>query len=248
MLHGSPPGAGRGSRCGGGCRRGWSRRRQRCSPRTTSRSRLPPRGRCRRWHRRRRPMPRRRPSSTTQVASSVRHECSDATGGGGAYYPDDNTPPQCGARPTGAPVYSIEEGPIDGPLRRSGRVPATDAMRVRRCSTFDLAPVGEATTDGIRHPARIVGTVTKSRSQRTSATSTASARWTSTATTRPRPETAGAAAPSIRRPRRPSRARLPRGGRPAEPRATPHVASRCCPARIVFPEPLRRRGVDLPSV
>lgn len=94
----------------------------------------------------------------------VRHECSDAAGGGGcAYYPDDYTPLPVRCTADGCTVYSIEEGPIDGPLRRSGKVPAADDRCKPTVWTIDLAPVGEATTDGIRHPARIVGTVTKSR-------------------------------------------------------------------------------------
>ncbi len=94
----------------------------------------------------------------------VRHECSDATGDGEcAYYPDDYTPLPVRCTADGCTVYSIEDGPIDAPLRRSGTVPAADGRCEPTAWTLDLAPVGEATTEGIRHPARIVGTVTKSR-------------------------------------------------------------------------------------
>jgi len=95
--------------------------------------------------------------------SVVRHECSDASGEGGCAYFDSPGPISVYCTADGCTAYHFGTGSIDGPLSLKGQTNAeTDGCQQSRW-TLDLTPVGTAVTEGLRHPARITGTVTQSR-------------------------------------------------------------------------------------
>ena len=96
--------------------------------------------------------------------SYVRHECSDASGDGGCSYLPE--PPSISVYCTaaGCTLYHFGTGPIDGPLRMKGRTTGGNLKGCQQTSwSMDFTPVGVAETEGLRHPARITGTVTQSR-------------------------------------------------------------------------------------
>ena len=96
--------------------------------------------------------------------SYIRHECSDASGEGGCSYLAEPPPMSVYCTADGCTLYHYGTGPIDGPLSMKG---STTAGNVKGCQqtswTIDFTPVGVAETQGLRHPARITGTVTQSR-------------------------------------------------------------------------------------
>jgi hypothetical protein len=96
----------------------------------------------------------------------VRHECSDASGGGACvYYDDDYEPLVVRCTPSGCTLRYVAgtTGSLAGPLTLSGTTNAAAEGCEETRWTLELTPVGEAVTEGIRHPARLVGTATASR-------------------------------------------------------------------------------------
>jgi hypothetical protein len=98
----------------------------------------------------------------------LRRECSDATGGGGCgHIMDDYDPLPVRCTMKGCTVYlylfGATQAPVDGPLRMSGDYPDPTSDCAPSHWTIDLTPVGHAVTEGIRHPARLVGTLTARR-------------------------------------------------------------------------------------
>lgn len=96
----------------------------------------------------------------------VRRECSDATGAGGCSHivlSYDPLPVRCTM--DGCTVYIIgaTPSPIDGPLAMSGDVPDLTSDCAPSHWTIKVTPVGQAVTEGIKHPARLVGTLTAKR-------------------------------------------------------------------------------------
>lgn len=93
----------------------------------------------------------------------VRQECSDASGKGEcSYFPDPGSISlYCTA--DGCTLYHYGTGPIDGPLRLAGRTDAETDGCQQTSWTMDLSPSGVSRTEGVSHPARIVGTVTAVR-------------------------------------------------------------------------------------
>lgn len=114
------------------------------------------------------------PSSTAATAilleysggKLVRHECSDASGGGACtYYDDDYEPLVVRCTPSACVLRYIAgtTGSVAGPLSLSGMTDSAEDGCEETRWTLELTPVGEAVTEGIRHPARLVGTATASR-------------------------------------------------------------------------------------
>lgn len=95
--------------------------------------------------------------------SVVRHECSDASGKGGCAYFDPPGPISVYCTADGCTAYSFGSGSIDGPLSLRGQTAAETKGCQQTSWTIDLTPVGVAETQGLRHPARIAGTITQSR-------------------------------------------------------------------------------------
>ncbi len=93
----------------------------------------------------------------------VRHECSDASGEGGCSYFDSPGPISVYCTADGCTAYHFGTGSIDGPLSMEGQTNAETDGCQQSSWTLDLTPVGTAVTEGLRHPARITGTVTQSR-------------------------------------------------------------------------------------
>lgn len=95
--------------------------------------------------------------------SLVRQECSDPTGNGAcSYFPDPGSISlYCTA--DGCTLYHYGTGPIDGPLRLAGTTQALTDGCQETSWTLDLRPSGTSSTEGVSHPARIVGTVTAVR-------------------------------------------------------------------------------------
>ena len=98
----------------------------------------------------------------------VRRECSDATGKGGCSHimtTYDPLPVRCTV--DGCTVYlylfGATQAPIDRTLKMSGDYPDLTSSCAPSHWTIALTPVGQATTEGIRHPARLVGTLTAKR-------------------------------------------------------------------------------------
>lgn len=98
----------------------------------------------------------------------VRRECSDATGAGGCSHIMTTYDPllvRCTVG--GCTVYlsllGATQAPIDRTLKMSGDYPDLTSSCAPSHWTIALTPVGQATTEGIRHPARLVGTLTAKR-------------------------------------------------------------------------------------
>lgn len=95
----------------------------------------------------------------------VKKECSDAAGTGKCFHFDTQYDPlvvRC--TPKDCLLYAYgRSGSIRVPIRLSGDVqdPTSDCAPTHW--TIKLSPVGESVTEGIRHPARLVGMATASR-------------------------------------------------------------------------------------
>lgn len=93
--------------------------------------------------------------------------CIDATGGGcGSQIIDTYKilPVRCTAEGCSVYVVDAKARLIDRPLRVTGKV--TDTVNPS-CApsrwSVELRPVGRSTTEGVTHPARLVGTITANR-------------------------------------------------------------------------------------
>lgn len=96
----------------------------------------------------------------------TRKECSDASGNGGCDYFDTAYDPlrvRCTAQGCLAYLFDARTVAVDQSASVSGEVPAPEAACKPTRWTVTLTPVGESVTEGLRHPARLVGTVTVSR-------------------------------------------------------------------------------------
>jgi hypothetical protein len=96
----------------------------------------------------------------------VRRECTDASGEGECVEFDVEYDPlsvRCTASGCIVTYFGGTTGSLAGPLSLSGTTDAADEGCEETRWTLELTPVGEATTEGIRHPARLVGTATTSR-------------------------------------------------------------------------------------
>lgn len=95
----------------------------------------------------------------------VRNTCSDASGRGKCTLwevQEGTLTVRC--TPDGCTLYAFRETlPIDAPLSRSGDVPNKGKGCAPTHWTLKLSPVGEAVTEGITHPARLVGAATGNR-------------------------------------------------------------------------------------
>ncbi|GAA4114593.1 hypothetical protein GCM10022415_10610 [Knoellia locipacati] len=90
--------------------------------------------------------------------------CTDLSGKGKCTkFPDDYDPLTVRCTADGCTVYYIKEGPLTGPLTMAGRTKAITDGCQQTSWDIRLTPVGEAVTEGIRHPARLVGVAHTSR-------------------------------------------------------------------------------------
>ena len=90
--------------------------------------------------------------------------CTDLSGKGECdTFPDDYSPLTVRCTAEGCTVYYVKEGPLTGPLTMSGTTKARTNGCQQTVWDISLTPVGEAVTEGIRHPARLVGTAHTSR-------------------------------------------------------------------------------------
>ncbi|MDN5767203.1 MAG: hypothetical protein L0H96_09340 [Humibacillus sp.] len=96
----------------------------------------------------------------------ARRECSDPSGSDACVYFNGAWDPLT-ARCTdaGCSIYVFDgvARPIDAPLSSSGDQPNLGKGCAPTHWTLKLTPVGKAVTEGITHPARLIGTVTASR-------------------------------------------------------------------------------------
>ncbi|WP_377645331.1 hypothetical protein [Oryzobacter terrae] len=95
--------------------------------------------------------------------SFVRRECTDLSGEGECEYYADPIPLSVYCTADGCTLYHFGTGSIDGPLSLKGRTSADTEGCQQTSWTLDFTPVGVAVTQGLRHPARITGTMTQSR-------------------------------------------------------------------------------------
>lgn len=96
----------------------------------------------------------------------TRNECSDASGNGECTYFETVYDPltvRCTAQGCIASVFGGRPVAADQPASVSGEIPAPEAVCKPTRWTIELTPVGESVTEGLRHPARLIGTATVSR-------------------------------------------------------------------------------------
>jgi len=90
--------------------------------------------------------------------------CTDLSGKGKCdRFPNDYDPLTVRCTAEGCTVYYVKEGPLTGPLTMSGTTKALTNGCQQTSWDISLTPVGEAVTEGIRHPARLVGVAHTSR-------------------------------------------------------------------------------------
>ncbi|CAN7278716.1 hypothetical protein [Knoellia sp. LjRoot47] len=90
--------------------------------------------------------------------------CTDLSGKGECdKFPNDYDPLTVRCTVDGCTVYYVREGPLTGPLTMSGKTNGATEGCQETSWDISITPVGEAVTEGIRHPARIVGVAHTSR-------------------------------------------------------------------------------------